>query len=163
MGLPCGKRFITLLWCILECLFFSGLLNGWTNLQEILKEDKYYLDSCNSTLLQSLDHQNDAESFANLQKEYGPDNPFTHITDGVKYRCVFKKVLKTMTISEYNAYKKTHTKKPPVQIKDVYCDEQDEKLEFVVSLVIIIRNILMLPLGIFLDRYGTSRTRIIAM
>ncbi|XP_052802867.1 equilibrative nucleobase transporter 1-like [Mya arenaria] len=31
------------------------------------------------------------------------------------------------------------------------------------SLIVIIRNILMFPLGVFLDRYGTSRTRLISM
>lgn len=161
MALPCGKRFITLVWCILECLFFSGLLNGWTSLQGILKEEKYYLDSCNRTLLAALNSHSEAVTVDSV----GIDNPFTTIAEGVRYKCVVKKVLRKMTIEQYEQYKKSHSRpsKKPITVDDVYCHEQDDKLEFVVSLVIIIRNILMLPLGIFLDRYGTSRTRIIAM
>jgi len=165
MALPCGKRFITLSWCILECLFFSGLLNGWTTLHSILKEERYYLDSCNLTLFNALNSPDVTNSVERSHQDFGIDNPFTEIHEGVKARCVVTRVLKRMTLTEYERYKKMRSRpsKKPVTVHDVYCDEQDEKLEFVVSLVIIIRNILMLPLGVFLDRYGTSRTRIIAM
>lgn len=166
MSLPCGKRSLTLVWCILECLFFSGILNGWTSLQEILKEEKYYLDHCNATLVAELNKVHTHTDIGDaLQENVGLDNPFITVHEGVRYKCVLRRVLKKMTVAEYEQYKKSKIKptRKPLHISDVYCDEQDEQLEFVVSLVIIIRNILMLPLGIFLDRYGTTQTRIIAM
>jgi hypothetical protein len=41
-----------------------------------------------------------------------------------------------------------------------FCDEQEEKLEVIHAVVFLVRNALVFPLGIFLDMYGTTRTRL---
>ena len=33
-----------------ECLLIAGILNGWMWMQEILKDEGYFMDKCNDTL-----------------------------------------------------------------------------------------------------------------
>ena len=46
---------------------------------------------------------------------------------------------------------------------DLTCDAQDESLDLMIVIVTIVRNVMMLPVGIFLDIYGTTRTRLLAV
>ncbi|ESO88987.1 hypothetical protein LOTGIDRAFT_228934 [Lottia gigantea] len=40
------KRYITVVWCFLETLFFGGLIYGWGSLVFILKDEDVYADLC---------------------------------------------------------------------------------------------------------------------
>ena len=159
MTIHCGKRALTLTWGILECVFFSGILNGWIWLRQILKDDFYFVENCNVTYTTATPV---------------PDH-FTDI-DGQKWICMLKRV----RIVVHQESSTEHVTTPaasayPVStinitndttehsLSNLGCPEQDERVELIISLICIIRNILMLPFGIFLDRYGTSRTRIFAM
>ncbi|CAG5120757.1 unnamed protein product, partial [Candidula unifasciata] len=44
-----------------------------------------------------------------------------------------------------------------------YCLEQNEQLRLMFAVVIIIRDVLAFPLGIFYDKYGTTRTRLMTV
>ncbi|XP_045171505.2 equilibrative nucleobase transporter 1-like isoform X1 [Mercenaria mercenaria] len=160
MKIPCEKQTLTLMWCILECLFFSGYLNGWLWMQQILTEDGYYIEPCNISVSSTLIEN---ERVNNMLKQ-----PFTMKHKGRTVKCVYKKVVKVVSVDEYARLENESAKREKDMNKGapgnaLDCSEQENKLEFVYVVVLIIRNIIMLPLGIFLDVYGSSRTRIIAM
>jgi hypothetical protein len=52
---------------------------------------------------------------------------------------------------------------PNINNYTYFCDEQEEKLEVIHAVVFLVRNALVFPLGIFLDMYGTTRTRLLTM
>ena len=166
MAFQCEKRSLTLVWSILECIFFSGILNGWIWLQQIFKEDNYFVGNCSIP-----GYPNNA---GDLMSRTGPVStpPYIITYSGQqRYICVRQRV---RIIQHGNMISTTAATTKEVEMTsaqefvsqnstDVACLEQDDNLELLISLTFIIRNILMLPLGIFLDKYGTSRTRIVAM
>ena len=86
--------------------------------------------------------------------------------------CIKKRVLKIVTLKEYaEMQEKRRTQQSNIEsFNEIIsnqtnkgCIEGDQALDLVINLVIIIRNIILFPVGIFLDKYGTSKTRIIAM
>ncbi|KAL8575811.1 hypothetical protein ACOMHN_014816 [Nucella lapillus] len=46
----CDKKCASLLWTLLECIFFSGVVLGWSWLALIFRADHYFLSGCNVTL-----------------------------------------------------------------------------------------------------------------
>ena len=174
MPFQCEKRSLTLVWSILECIFFSGILNGWIWLQQIFKEDNYFIGNCNVTGVASR-----TEDVVSLTV---PESKPPIITlNNERWVCVYEKVriiqpeghiltsilpstVGTPTPQEVETITAVTVEDIVSQNStEVLCWEQDDNLELFISLAFIIRNILMLPLGIFLDRYGTGRTRILAM
>ena len=164
MTIHCGKRALTLTWGILECVFFSGILNGWVWLKQILKDDFYFFENCNVSL-----------STAGPILDYNAT--FSTVHNGIKWICMYKRVrivIERVSLSEppvtiptinftYGTTEHSMSTTTAPSLSTAGCQEQDDSVELIISLVFIIRNILMLPFGIFLDRYGTSRTRIFAM
>ena len=153
---------LTLIWCISECLFFSGYLNGWLWMKQILTEDGYFIDPCNITFTNSLIEKQHADILMN--------QPIRMTHNNTKVKCFYKKVVKVVSIEEFALYenrslqsKDDSNKKNNIPKNGFDCDEQNKKLEFVHIIVLLIRNISMLPLGVLLDTYGSSRTRMIAM
>ena len=158
MALHCGKRSLTLTWGVLECVFFSGILNGWIWLTHILKEDYFFVENCNITIFPHTSVNTVSPSISAMNSTI-----IHYDVHGLRWICMYKRIGPTTTTA-----KPLVTVQPPQQVytgnvTDTVCLEQDDRLELLVSLIFIIRNILMLPFGIFLDKYGTSRTRIVAM
>ena len=46
----CDKKIASLLWTLLECVFFSGVVLGWSWLALVFRADRYLLSGCNLTL-----------------------------------------------------------------------------------------------------------------
>lgn len=171
----CNRRPIKILWCILECLFFTGILNGWFWLNNILTEDGYYLDTCNITTIALGEPKQARKGVLSMLGIMGSDegfeDPLYTVYNGRKVKCVYQKVLKVISVQEYekmkvNSSSRSHLSGPADQkhsIHSIFCDKQIETLKFVVCLVVIIRNVFVLPTGVFLDRFGTIRSRIVAM
>ena len=168
MTIHCGKRALTLTWGILECIFFSGILNGWVWLKQIIKDDFYFLEECNITL-------------STVPPVLDFNTTFSTVHNGIKWICMYKRiriVIERGSLFEPPATSPTqnftygttdHSMSSTIESTTLStttatgCQEQDDRIELIITLVYIIRNILMLPFGVFLDRYGTSRTRIFAM
>lgn len=168
MKFPCGKRFVSFTWCVFECLFLTGILNGWSWMQQILTEDGYYIEACNVSIpVSSVSADSSMFGLLNMDEEL--HNPILLNHEGLKVKCVYKKVFKVVSLDEYARLEKDNMISPEHYdvIDDVNnnvdCSEQADRLEFVFALVLIFKNILMFPLGILLDTNGTSQVRIIAM
>lgn len=157
MAIHCGKRTLILTWGLLECVFFSGILNGWIWLKQILKEDHYFVENCNITTQASH-----VTTVSPRTLEYNNGQRLICVTRWIKV--VLDGPIVTPAVTTPNPILNETTKEiSGLNLTDPVCLDQDERLELVISLIFIIRNILMLPFGIFIDRYGTSRTRIFAM
>lgn len=168
MTFPCSKKPVTLVFCILECLFISGLLNGWTWLQDVLQDEGYYKKSCNDTKLVSLNLHETAGmmSFYREGSKETKDLP----THQKGKNCRYIRVKKIVTLAEYDEMKEMEKKSPiinnqtdPANVTAPECSSETGDLELFMTVVVIIRNVLLFPLGIFLDMYGTTRARIVAM
>jgi len=184
MGLQCEKRLVTLVWCGLECFFFSGLLNGWILLQAVLQHEGYYRTECfNGTLARlSSDHLPTEQSSASSINLFDTNKPFEYTVNGMRRTCVFKRVLKIITVEQYAQYQQSTrvTKQPTDEqsansapeisaiidwtpANDTRCGQQTTALETRMLAVLLVRDVLMLPLGVAMDHLGTSRTRLISM
>lgn len=167
MALPCGKRPVTLVFCICECVFISGLLNGWVWMQQILKDEGYYADTCNVTRLSSSKSENTGGmiGFLSVRNEGTKD---MHKDIKGKH-CKYVRVNKIVTLTEYAEMKRK--KEEVIKNNQTFdsnktvpdCSTENGGLDFVITVAVVSRNIFMFPLGIFLDKYGTTRARIIAM
>ncbi|KAK3585370.1 hypothetical protein CHS0354_004645 [Potamilus streckersoni] len=162
MPIRCSRKKVTLIWGLLECIFFSGLINGWFWMQQVLKSEEFFLDVCNTSLIRDLSDL--------FQKYDTHDVPFPPRSDtsGVTYRrkCVYRRkdnneiITMLPTTTEVNFMTAVAHK---INIsEDIFCKEQDERLGLLQSVVIIARNVLALPVGIFLDHYGTTKTRLVS-
>lgn len=167
------KQWLPFTWCVLECLLFSGILNGWLWMEHILIEEKYFLDECNFTSLSDVSlgspEEADMPGLMNVKNLNKGDVQTTK--NGRK--CILKKVYKTLTMEEYAEYMARNRLADQKEELDtvvekeeeiiLYCTEQRDELNLIITLVLIICHILMLPIGVLFDQYGTSRTRIISM
>lgn len=154
MNFPRRKLSLSFLWCALECLFFSGYLQGWLWMQDILTEEGYFRDACNISLSSPIVGNSDMY-------------PMLHQTvammhNGRLVKCVYEKVTKRVSLEEYAIIQKEKDKNVK-SVSSSVCLKQKETLEFIQVLVLVIRNIIIFPLGIFLDVYGTTKIRIIAL
>jgi hypothetical protein len=92
-----------------------------------------------------------------------------------KTTCVYKKIFKVVKLEDY--YKMLSTKGTVgTTMTNIHTDlnvtnsnvsglclDGIKNLEFAIQLIVIGTAVSMFPLGMFLDRYGTSPTRIITM
>ena len=167
MTFPCSKKKVAVVFCILECLFLSGLLNGWMWMKQILKHEDFFLD-CNITR-QTFTNAEDTDSLMGILKT---KEELKKNKEGERTTCVYKRVLKVVTYKEYA--KMEHIKKASddtrvkadsvvVNATDYECSKGTWKIDFVFQMIGIAKDISIFPVGLFLDRYGTSRGRIIAM
>lgn len=138
----CSKRHVTFVWATLECLFFTGVIFGWVWLTVTLRRDAYFLDLCNVSL--SEDISRDLTKNEVLKDSLRKDRPKCRTT--------------TTTVApgevEYRL---------PFNGTQYFCDEQEDRLDLMYVVIIIVRNFLILPVGIFLDKYGTTRTRLLTV
>lgn len=168
MKFPCGKRLVTFIWCVLECLFLSGILNGWSWMQQLLTEDGYYIEACNVSIPVS-GASADSSMFGMLNMDEELHNPILLNHEGRKVECIYRKVFKVVSLDEYARLEKdnmvSHERYDVIDdvSNKLGCTEQADRLELVFALVLIVKNILMIPLGIVLDVNGTSQVRMIAM
>ncbi|KAJ8312384.1 hypothetical protein KUTeg_009757 [Tegillarca granosa] len=160
----CNKRHVSLVWALLECVFFTGLVFGWTWLSASLRRDGYFLDYCNVTFDINFDLTLDEGTLIpkpESPKELNPDlitnveNSRLQSNKQRKKKCRKKKISTTTKEPKENI--------APWKTNDTqyFCDKQESQLELMNAIVLIIRNALILPIGFFLDSYGTTRTRLI--
>lgn len=154
MNFPRRKLSLSLLWCALECLFFSGYLQGWLWIQDILTEEGYFRDACNISSSNSVIGKSDMYPMLH--------QTVTMMHNGRLVKCVYEKVTRRVSLEQYAIIQKEKDKNEKSVSKSV-CLKQSDKLEFIHVLVLVIRNIIIFPLGIFLDIYGTTKIRIIAL
>ncbi|KAK6967515.1 solute carrier family 43 member 3, partial [Biomphalaria glabrata] len=50
MTRKCSKKAIALTWALLECMFFSSVVLGWTWMSIVFRSDGYFPEYCNRTL-----------------------------------------------------------------------------------------------------------------
>lgn len=138
----CSKRHVTFVWATLECLFFTGVIFGWVWLTVTLRRDAYFLDLCNVSL--SEDISKDLTKNEVLQDSPRKYRPKCRIT--------------TTTVAPWEVEYRL-----PFNGTQYFCDEQEDRLDLLYVVIIIVRNFLILPVGIFLDKYGTTRTRLLTV
>lgn len=138
----CSKRHVTFVWATLECLFFTGVIFGWVWLTVTLRRDAYFLDLCNVSL--SEDISRDLTKNEVLKDSLRKDRPKCRTTTT------------TMAPGEVEY-------RLPFNGTQYFCDEQEDRLDLMYVVIIILRNFLILPVGIFLDKYGTTRTRLLTV
>lgn len=83
-------------------------------------------------------------------------------------KCVYKKVLKEISLDEYEKIKnekhsESEHKNEAIEIKEYDCFKQTQELDLIFTLVVLFQQLLCFPVGILLDKYGTSRSRIMTM
>ena len=175
MSLRCtfSKKAVTVVFCILECIFFSGLLNGSVWMRELLKEDGYFMGSCNITKHNRITVEDVGSMMGILDTQAGGKRLKNN--NDRRTTCVYKKVLRVVSLDEYGKITTTETIKSTLANKhsekfnisnstdNNTCSDDISDIEFAIQLVIIITAVLMVPIGIVLDRYGTSPSRISAM
>ena len=153
----CNKRNISLIWVVLECLFFTGIVFGWSWLTVALKKDRYFLDLCNVTF---PNHEINLGSYVNPDPLSETEIEIKPIPN-TKRKCrVRKKFQNTTPNPEINL---EQFYRYPFNESYYFCDAQEERLELINAIIVIVRNIFVLPIGILFDVYGTTRTRLIAV
>lgn len=176
MAMQPSVRFISLIWCVLECLLISGMLNGWIFMKEILRDEDYFTGGCNWSIHSRKTGLDDLNPRTLVLEDsvmgFGIDvnKPITKTRKGKEMQCFYKRVLKTLSFSEYeillNESKSYYHNSSTATIRKAekrMCDEQNVYLETIISCVHIARNILMLPIGMLMDNFGTIRFRIISL
>lgn len=139
----CNKRHVTFIWAAFECLFFSGVIFGWVWLTVTLRRDAYFLNLCNVTFPEDfLKDQSQNEDLQNGSRKRRPNCRTTSTTTTVPPE------------TEYLL---------PFNGTQYFCDEQEDRLDLLYGIVIIVRNLLILPVGVFMDKYGTTRTRLVTV
>nr|XP_022336589.1 solute carrier family 43 member 3-like isoform X2 [Crassostrea virginica]XP_022336590.1 solute carrier family 43 member 3-like isoform X2 [Crassostrea virginica] len=139
----CNKRHVTFVWATLECLFFTGVIFGWVWLTVTLRRDAYFLDLCNVTLPEDL-------SSDSLPKEALQEG-----SEPVRRKC------RTTTTTEMTTPEVEYFL--PFNGTQYFCDEQEDRLDLLYGVIVIVRNLLVLPVGFFMDKYGTTRTRLLTV
>ncbi|XP_063397408.1 equilibrative nucleobase transporter 1-like [Mytilus trossulus] len=151
----CTKRHVTFIWALLECLLFTGLIFGWPWFLSTLRRNKYFLDLCNVTLPDDDVHKfHDGEGENALLKPGGIPDFDGQNAKPRKCRRRTTTVATTEFPGSYYDSMFNYT---------YFCDEQEEKLELIHAVVFLVRNALVFPVGIFLDMYGTTRTRLLTI
>ncbi|XP_048733549.2 equilibrative nucleobase transporter 1-like [Ostrea edulis] len=139
----CNKRHVTFIWAAFECLFFSGVIFGWVWLTVTLRRDAYFLNLCNVTFPEDfLKDQSQNEDLQDGSRKRRPNCRTTSTTTTFPPE------------TEYLL---------PFNGTQYFCDEQEDRLDLLYGIVIIVRNLLILPVGVFMDKYGTTRTRLVTV
>lgn len=155
----CAKRQVTLVWAVLECLFFTGIVCGWTWMAQILKYDGYFLDKCNITDISFMHTYTVGEL-----TDTGPLLERKVDVKGPRRKCYPRKKKGNEKLLPLNDLKPpSDFLRQSFNLSDVFCDDQEDSFDLMINLVLLIRNVLALPFGIFLDIYGTTRTRLLAV
>ena len=154
LEMTCTKRHVTFVWALLECLLFTGLIFGWPWFLSTLRRNKYFLGVCNVTLPDEVQKFSEIENEKTVQIPAGYPGFDGQNTKPRKCRPRTTTTATTDGPSVYYDFMSNYT---------YFCDEQEEKLEVIHAVVFLVRNALVFPLGIFLDMYGTTRTRLLTM
>ncbi|XP_062590493.1 equilibrative nucleobase transporter 1-like isoform X1 [Saccostrea cucullata] len=141
----CNKRHVTFVWALLECLFFTGVIFGWVWLTVTLRRDAFFLDLCNVTF-----SEEDISNGQSLSETIQDSS-----RNGRRSNC---RTTSTTTLAPQDFENRL-----PFNGTQYFCDEQEDRLNLLYDVIIIIRNVLILPVGIFLDKYGTTRSRLLTV
>ena len=198
MGLRlCDKKGASLLWTLLECVFFSGVVLGWSWLALIFRADHYLLTGCNVTL-----HDDPPL----------PPPPLTPATAPIQQPAMVRRPCKqkpSFTPEDQSREDRprpvrdtsatgndsvTLSPPPPSDLSpgldthpalepggrgagvaeggeegegegegERVCMGQRELLRLLFAVVAVLRDLFVLPLGAFFDKYGTTRTRLLTV
>lgn len=200
----CDKNSASLLWTLLECVFFSGVVLGWSWLALIFRADHYLLAGCNVTFHDVTPlPPTPAPTPAPFQKPVMVRRPckrkptFTLEDQPSESRLRYVRDAPT-TGNETFAVSSplpaslfsgpgTHPVLEPggrgagvTEAKgeglegveedgegggeeEEVCMEQRELLRLLFAVVVVLRDLFVLPLGAFFDKYGTTRTRLLTV
>lgn len=159
------KQTIMVVWGLLECLFFTGVVFGWLWLVQILKYDNYFIDLCNNTNATLAEYpRRDTHSVNKNSYPICSGHPRDSLP-----------CLDLLSLSENASHEKGNRtidgyRTSPVAAihskmnqNESLCTDIDDIFGLFNSLIYTIRNILVLPAGIFYDKYGTMRSRLLAV
>jgi hypothetical protein len=180
------KKEASLLWTLLECVFFSGVVLGWPWLAVIFRTDYFLLSGCNVTIPPPTAPPPDTD--------YLPPPP-EYVVRQVVRKIPCKKsvsdvrgdvdlnddVIANLTMLGTSGSSSLSTHSPPsdddlgsedtVSLdvgedeveEEELCPDQRETLRLLFALVIVMKDLLALPFGAFFDKYGTTRTRLLTV
>ncbi|XP_041349430.1 solute carrier family 43 member 3-like [Gigantopelta aegis] len=174
----CTKQMWALSWAGFECLLFAGVVLGWSWFLDVFRTDRYFVTMCNNTNFTDFGMLNEPR----VGSIYRP------ITARPKPKCrpIKTKKREIEYREEYtidNLTQNHHLEDDNIPVADGYaahvvsnnsesddvkrnsigCAEQSDQLYILFALVLIIRDVLALPIGIFFDKYGTTRTRLLTV
>ncbi|XP_067671820.1 equilibrative nucleobase transporter 1-like [Haliotis asinina] len=170
---PCSKRACTLTWSVLECMFFAGVVLGWSWLMVVFRSDKYFLDLCNITDLNLGPREPENDIYQTTTKApvrrkpcRTPTRRQRDVTEEVQVYSAYYTHLKhasTVALYDVTTVAANEDSENSTRKDFIGCWEQNEQLKVLFALVIIIRDVLVFPIGIFFDKYGTTRTRLLTV
>ncbi|XP_048251805.1 equilibrative nucleobase transporter 1-like [Haliotis rufescens] len=170
---PCSKRACTLTWSVLECVFFAGVVLGWSWLMVVFRSDKYFVDLCNITdldlgpgeLLKGI-YQTTTKAPVRRKPCRKPNRRQRDVTEDVQvYSAYYTNLKHASTVAVYDVTTVAANEEAENSTRKDFigCWEQNEQLRVLFALVVIIRDVLVFPIGIFFDKYGTTRTRLLTV
>ncbi|XP_059144273.1 equilibrative nucleobase transporter 1-like [Physella acuta] len=184
MTRKCSKRLAALVWALLECMFFSSVVLGWTWLSIVLQKDGYFPEYCNATVtnVTSLPVSTTVKPKSpcvsrrprtpNVSRKLdvstttrASDLPFGE--HGISDLRIDWDML---ILSDTRILNRLKRAEPDANLTSLSANDVidltghcREKLRVMFALVLIIRDLLTFPLGIFYDKYGTTRTRLLTV
>jgi hypothetical protein len=154
LEMTCTKRHVTFVWALLECLLFTGLIFGWPWFLSTLRRNKYFLGVCH------------LRGFVFCPSKPGyPAGICTVFSSSISLNfCTSSGNVTLQTPRKYLFLRNVDKNHGQPNINPVNRRHSNkEKLEVIHAVVFLVRNALVFPLGIFLDMYGTTRTRLLTM
>ena len=165
MPCSCRERHIRLVWTVLECLFFSGLVYRLNILSPVLKRDGLFSTYC---LFPPVKTQDVSEN--NTQQHRIAGN--TSVTNVSLTSQTKENILqKEDAIANITITKEMHDLWIRQYIQwqyDMYtypstCKLQESYLKTMQTIAVSVVGVLMLPFGYIFDRCGTLKVRILSM
>lgn len=165
-------------WGLLECLLFSGVVFGWDWLIQILKYDGYFSSFCNGTNLTEVGLSTPSGGLATLgalasartlppSGSRDDDLPGTKVngTASAPYGVYLDGILTTNGPARNGLNSPASTHSPYVRYFGNYtdCQEQEDQFAVIYCSMYCAMNSLTLLAGVFFDKYGTMRTRLVAV
>ena len=180
MARVCTKQMWALSWAGLECLLFAGVVLGWPWFLHVFRTDRYFSRLCNNTNDTYLgivgEPQMDSMYRTITARPKPPCRPRRPRKRETEYRETFslKKVIQSRDVHDKNSSSldahlvrvvtnSSHVQSDDVTRNSIGCAEQSSQMYVLFALVLIIRDVLALPIGIFFDKYGTTRTRLLTV
>ncbi|CAL1543572.1 unnamed protein product [Lymnaea stagnalis] len=211
MTRKCSKKVTALIWALLECMFFSSVVLGWTWLSIVFRTDGYFPEYCNITQM-NFSHlpitvglastappkmdppkpkcrsSRGANNSSNCNRGSPPPGTSGGLTQdastGLEIR--WTRLMETHSLERFKRGEPTNLSSVISSSRsslasvtrsskdDVFITHDTryltdamgscrERLRVMFALIIIVRDLLTFPMGIFFDKYGTTRTRLLTV
>ncbi|XP_064612402.1 equilibrative nucleobase transporter 1-like [Liolophura sinensis] len=176
MATLCVKKYVMFVWGLLECLLFSGVVFGWDWLIQILKYDGYFSSFCNGTNLTEIGLSTPSVDLATLgalisartqppsdSKERNLPGKSVNGTVSALDGIYLDGIPTTNGPAQNGSPASPHS--PYVRYFGNYtdCQEQEDQFAVIYCSMYFAMNSLTLLAGVFFDKYGTMRTRLVAV